>query len=96
MARAVAQGVEREANQNRLVGVKTVASALAGGAEYQRTGDPYTAAAKAMALRYALSPEVASRMAIYAYRLGKIPGVAPAMAARLGLAVLSEEVAGDE
>ena len=91
-AKAISRAVEREANQNSLVGVKTVLAAGAGGAEYGRTGDPYTAAAKALALRAALKPEVASKMAIVAYKIGqRIPGTAPASAARLALAALQGE-----
>ncbi len=97
--KAIARAVEREANQNALVGVKTVLAAGAGGVEYGRTGDPYTAAAKALAIRMALTPTTASRMAIVAARLAKsVPGVAPASAARLAFAALQQggDQGGDE
>lgn len=90
-AKAITRAVEREANQNMLAGVKTMLAAGAGGAEYGRTGDPWSAAAKALALRYALAPDKASQLAIITYHLGKMPGVAPASAARVALAALSEQ-----
>lgn len=95
-AEAIKRAIEREANQNALVGVKSVLAVGAGGVEYGRTGDPWSAAAKALALRYALSPARATKVAILASRLGKIPGVAPASAARVAMAVLSEQKADDE
>jgi len=95
-AKAIRQAVERDANQNPLYGVKTIASVGFGGEEYGRTGDPWTAAAKGLGARYLLRPEVVSQVAILAYRIGKLPGVAPASAARLALAALSENHAGDQ
>lgn len=89
-AKALGRAIEREANHNALVGVKTMAAATAGGVEYGRTGDPWSAAAKALAIRYALAPERASKLAILTYRVGKLPGIAPASAARLALAALAE------
>ncbi len=89
-AKAIARAVQREKNQYTLTGTKSMIAGVVGGEEYQRTGDPWTAAAKALALRYALKPAVASRLAIVAYRIGKLPGIAPASAARLALAALSE------
>lgn len=92
-ARSIRQAVEREANQNALVGVKSVLAAGMGGADYYRTGDPYSAAAKALAVRLALSPEVATRAAIVAYRLGKLPGMGllPSQAARLAIATMQAD-----
>ena len=88
--KAIRQAVERDANQNPLYGVKSIIAAGAGGAEYGKSGDPWTAAATALGTRYMLRPEMVSKMAILAYRIGKLPGVAPASAARLALAALSE------
>lgn len=95
-ARAIRAAVERDANHNALVGVKTGAAAIFGSEEYARTGDPWTAAAKALGVRLALTPTVASKLAIMTARLGKIPGVAPASAARVALAALSESQAEEK
>lgn len=90
-AKAIRQAVERESNQNALVGVKSVLAAGAGGEEYRRTGNPAAAIATAMGARFLMTPAVASRAAIVASRLSqRVPGIAPATAARVALAVLSE------
>lgn len=90
--KAVKAAVEREKNQNALVGVKSVLSVGAGGVEYGRTGDPAAAAAKGLALRLALTPAVASRMALYASRFAaQAPAVPADLAARLAYAVLQDE-----
>ncbi len=90
-ARAIARAVEREKNQYVMTGTKSMVAGLLGGEEYSRTGDPFSAAAKALAVRAALTPQVASRLAIIASRIGKLPGIAPASAARLALAAISEQ-----
>lgn len=90
VAKALQGAIEREANQNALVGVKSVLAAGAGGVEYGRTGDPTTALVKALAVRALLTPAAASRAAILASRLAKVPGVVPASAARVAIAVASE------
>lgn len=95
-ARAIHRAVEREANQSMSHGVKTLVAGAGGLEEYRRTGDPWTAAAKTLVGRAVLSPEVFSRLALLTYRIGKLPGVAPASAARLAFAVLSENQAQDE
>jgi hypothetical protein len=87
-AEAITKAVAREANQNALVGVKTLAGAALGAEEYQRTGDPFAAATKALAFRWAASPAVASRAAIVAYRLGKAHHLLPATAVRVALATI--------
>lgn len=97
VAKALSGAIEREANNSALTGVKTVLAATGGGIEYGRTGDPWTAAAKALALRAALAPAAASRMALLAWRISRtVSGIAPASAARLALAVISEQERGDE
>jgi hypothetical protein len=88
-ADAIAHAVAREANQNALVGVKTLAGAAVGAEEYNRTGDPFAAATKALAFRWAASPAVASRAAIVAYRLGKAHHLVPATAVRVALAAIA-------
>lgn len=90
VAKALNHAIEREANQNALVGVKSVLAAGAGGAEYGRTRDPFAAVTTALAARALMTPAVASRAAILASKLGKVPGVVPATAARVALAVVSE------
>jgi len=84
-ADAINRAVNREANQNALVGVKTLVGAGLGAEEYKRTGDPFGAATKALAFRWAMSPAVASRVAIVAYRLGKANNLLPATAVRVAL-----------
>lgn len=89
-AKAISRAVEREANQNPIYGMKTLASTAIGGEEYARKGDPTTAAATALAVRVGLHPAVASRMAIVASRLSKQLGVSAAVAARLAYYGMSE------
>lgn len=89
VAKALQSAIEREANQSAVVGVKTLASGMVGTEQYRRSGDPATAIATALAARYALSPPVMSRIAILASRLARVPGVAPATAARVAIAVIS-------
>lgn len=90
-AKAIHRAIEREANQNMLVGVKSLVSGgVAGGTTYGATGDPWMAAGSALAMRAALAPEVATRVAIAASRLGRAtPQMAPAAAARVALAALA-------
>ena len=90
VARSVRQAVEREANQSKLYGVKTLASATVGGADYARNGDPVSAIAKGAATRAILSPGNATLASIVAFRLQKQLGIAAATAARLANYVLSE------
>lgn len=89
-ARAVRQAVEREANQNKLVGVKTLASIGAGGVEYGRSGDPLAAAATAAGTRTLLNPRNATTIAIVANRIARELGVGAGVASRLAAYVLSE------
>lgn len=94
--RAVHQAVQREANRNMVFGVPSIVSYGVGGAEYARSGDPYGAAAWALATRVGMHPAVASRAAITAHRLGRELGIAAATAARLAVHVVSEEDAQGE
>lgn len=96
VAKAINQAVEREANQNPLYGMKTIAAgglALgAGGGTYAISHDPIKgAAALALTLagRVALSPAVATRAAIVAQKLGE-QGIAAPLAARLAVQAVSE------
>ncbi len=88
-ARAIDRAVAREANQSLTHGVKTGLSGMVGGEEYYRTRDPWVAATKALAVRAALTPAVASRAAIVASRLGKLSGAAPATVARVAILAAS-------
>lgn len=91
-ARAIRQAVEREANQNKLYGVKTlVAGVGVGGGSYASGDDPLTAMGKAAAVRGALSPRFQSGAAILANRIAKGLGVGTSTATRLAEYVLSEE-----
>ena len=77
-AKAIRAAVNREANQSKLHGSKTLAAAAFGVAEAGRTGNPYFAALKAAALRVGLHPGVATRAAIVASRMGAKSGAAVA------------------
>lgn len=91
-ARTLTRAVGREANKNQVTGwTPLIAGGLVGGTELARTGDPYTAAVKALATRAALDPAVMSRAAIVAYRLGQTSGAAPAVVARLAVQAVSED-----
>lgn len=90
-AKAIAQAVEREANQSALHGVKTLtAGALGGGIGYKEGGTP-GAIVGTLATRTALRPAVASRAAIVASRIAKQLGVSAATATRLAEYALSED-----
>lgn len=91
-ATAITRAVAREANQNALVGVKTVLSAGLGGEEYGRTGDPLWGAMVGLAGRTALTPAVATRAAIVAYRLAKANALVPATAMRFALQAIQNEM----
>jgi hypothetical protein len=83
-AKTISRAVEREANQNPLYGVKTLASMGVGGGIGAASGqDPVVAAALAFGARQLLRPAVASRLAITASRLSKQLGVTAATASRL-------------
>lgn len=89
-AKAIAQAVEREANQNPLYGVKTLASgALGGGVGYEQGGTP-GAIAGTLAMRGALRPAFATKTAIVATRIAKQLGVGMATATRLASYALGE------
>lgn len=94
--RAISQAVERESNRNAMFGVPSIMAGAMGGAEYARGGDPASAAAMALAARAGMHPAVASRIAITAYRLSKELGVAASTAARLAVAVASEQTSEQE
>lgn len=84
LASAIKRAVEREGNQYALHGTKSLVSGVVGSEEYARTKNPYQAAAVALGTRLALTPEVMTRFAIVAARLGdQVPGIAPLAAARL-------------
>jgi hypothetical protein len=89
-ARALARAVGRESNKSPLIGVNTLASGAFGAEEYRRTGDPYSAAAAALAIRMALTPAATSRVAIIASRLGRMPGAVPANVARVAVQAVLE------
>lgn len=91
VAKAIARATGREENKSPLIGVNTMISGAIGGEEYARTKDPAGAAAKALAVRMALTPAVATRAAIVAAKMAeKIPGTAVADIARVAVQVVSE------
>jgi hypothetical protein len=98
LARSLRQATAREANRNALFGVPSVMAGLVGATEQARTGDPASATAKALALRMALSPAVATRVAILAGRMAaKTPGAAVSDIARAAVqAVLEAQQEGGE
>ncbi len=89
-AKAIIRAVGREANQSMTHGVKSLVAGAVGSAEYAKTRDPYSAAATALATRLALTPAVASRLAIVSYRLGLKTGMMPANVARVALTAIQE------
>lgn len=90
-AKAIAQAVAREGNNDRLVGVKTLAAGAVGGSYgYEQGGTP-GAIAGTLASRAALTPAVATRAAIVAHRIAKQLGVSAASAARLAAVALESE-----
>lgn len=90
VAKALQAAIEREANQSAVVGVKTIASGGIGYGEYERSHSPASAIAFALGSRYLMAPAQMSRIAILAERLARLPGIAPATAARVAIAVVSE------
>ena len=91
-AKAINRAVGRESNKSPLIGVNTMLAGAVGAGSYAKDRDPYTAAARALATRALLTPEVATRVAIVAYKLGKNSGAGPANVARLALqAVLADD-----
>lgn len=92
VAKSIARATGREENKSPLIGVNTMISGAIGGEELARTHDPAAAAAKALAVRLALTPAVATRAAIVAARLAeKIPGTAVADVARVAVEVVRSE-----
>ena len=90
-ARAIRQAVEREANQNKIYGVKTLMAGVGvGGGSYARGDDAPTALAKGAAARALLTPGAQSLAAIVANRIAKGLGVGTSTATRLAEYVLSE------
>lgn len=90
-ARAIAQAVEREANQSKLYGVKTLAAGAYGGQGYARGDSAPEALAKFGAARAILQPGTQSYAAIVAARIAKQLGVGAATAARLAAVALRDE-----
>jgi len=89
-SRAIAQAVAREANQNKIYGVKTLFAGGVAGANSYRGDDLPTALAKGAAARIALTPGAQSLAAIVANRIAKQLGVGAASALRLAEYALSE------
>lgn len=89
--KAIARAVEREANNNQIYGVKSMAAGMGGAAGYGLGVDPGTALATALALRVGFHPAVASRAAIVAYRASKELGITAAQASRLAVAAMSQQ-----
>ena len=91
-ARAVKHAVEREANQQKLYGGKTLAAmGLGGGTEYARSGDVTNALAATAATRALFSAGSASHVSILAARLAKDLKILPANALRLAAYVIAED-----
>lgn len=82
-AQAIAKAVEREANQSKLYGVKTLAALGGGGAAGAASGDPYVGAAVSMAGRRLLETDAMSWTSILAHRFAKELGVGMSSALRL-------------
>lgn len=89
-AKAIARAVGREENKSPLIGVNTMISGAVGTGTYAKTKDPYQAAVNTLATRMALTPAVASRAAIVAYKLGQMSPTVPATIARLAIQAVQE------
>lgn len=92
---AVTRAAGREENRSAVFGVPTLLSAAVG-TGYGSQNDPMSGLAAGVATRLALSPEVASRVAILASRFGKVPGTAAATALRLAVQVALSEEQGNQ
>lgn len=91
VARALERATGRDANTQKLYGARAMVGGLVGGEEYHRTGDPFSATAKAAAMAAGMHPAVATRVAILAAKLGaQMPGQVPAAVARAALQAVSE------
>jgi hypothetical protein len=87
-AKAINRAIGREGNQYKMHGTKALVGAMVGSEETARTGDPWSSAAKGLAVTLALQPGVASRAAIIASQLGRLSGIAPSSAARVAIAAV--------
>jgi hypothetical protein len=88
-AQAINRAVQREANQYKTIqGTRGAIGAVLGGGEYQRSHDPWSAAAIGLGTMLALQPGTVSRVAIIASRLGRLSSIAPASAARIAYAAV--------
>ena len=87
---AILRAAGREENKGlNPTAVPNLLGGLVGSEEYARTRDPASSIAWAMATRAALSPAIATRIAIKASQLSK-NGYAPAAAARMAMEFFSE------
>jgi hypothetical protein len=82
---AIKHAAGREENRSALFGVPSMVAGAVTGEESARTGDPTGALVKGLLVRGALSPAVASRVAIVAARLARMSGTAPATAVRIAI-----------
>lgn len=89
-AKAIAQAVEREANQSKLYGVKTLMAGAYGGNEYRKGESLPMSIAKFAGARMLLTPGAQSGLAILANKLSRQLGIGAASATRLAAYVLSE------
>lgn len=96
VAESINRAVQRESNQYRLHGGKAIIAGAVGSEEGYRTKDPWGAAVKAAAVYGLLQPEVATRAAIIASRLGRMSGIAPSSAARIALAAVQSQSEEDK
>lgn len=91
LAKALNRATGREANRSQLTGVPTLMAGTAGAAELAAGAGRYGAGAMAMAVRMGLTPNVATRAAILAAKLGDtMPGTAVADIARAAVQAVSE------
>jgi hypothetical protein len=97
VARALERATGREGNLSKTYGVRALVGGTVGAEEYKRTGDPYSATAKAAAMAAGMHPAVATRAAILAAKIGeRMPGQAPAAVARAAVQAISESQQPEE
>lgn len=92
---AVKHAAGREENRSALFGVPTLVAGAYGTKEMATGDDAATATMKALVMRGALSPAVASRAAILAAKFASVPGTGAALATRMG-AILALRESEDE
>ncbi len=89
---AIDRAVGREANRNAIFGVPSLVTGMGSGAAVAGGADMLPTLIAAAVARSAMTPGVASRLAILAHKFSKVPGTLPADAVRIAERVLMNEL----